>query len=232
MPEPIKPAEEAIVTPPKEKTVEEINKEVVPEPKETVGLDKYLTEKNARKAAETKVKQLEDSIKAGATKAEVTADIAAISAEYPDVDVNFLNKLANAIKTQVEKESDAKIEERVKPLEAKEKAKKIDEAFQQHFKIAMDAMPEFKDIVNAEVIKTLSLDPKNANKTFSQIIEDTYGSALTGKRTVDTTIPGGGKDTEPLDFAKARKDSSYFDVVMANPRLKKEYNERMLTEGF
>lgn len=224
---PDKPAEE---TP---KTMEQIQDEIVPDdkPKETVGLDKFLTEKKARKDAEKRIKELEDSIKDGATPSEVNATLAEISAEYTDVDPKFLQKLANAIRAQVEKDAEAKISDRLKPLEAKDKEAKIDAAFTKHFNAAMETMPEFKDIVNAAVIKSLSLDPKNANKTFKQIIEDTYGNALTGKRTIETTTPGGGKDAETLDFAKARKDGTYFDQVMANPALKKEYNERMLKEG-
>lgn len=240
MPEPIVPKvdEQPIVVPPvvveppvvvppvvePAKTIAEIHKETVPESKETVGLDKYLTEKNARKDAEKRIKELEDSIRDGATPKEIATDIDAIAEKYPDVSKDFLRDIAGVMSSRVE--------QAVKPLQAEKTQKKIDEVFAEHFGKAMAEMPEFKEIVNPEVIKTLSLDPKNANKTFKQIIEETYGNALTGKRTIETTTPGGGKDTDPLDFAKARKDPAYFDTVMANPRLKAEYNDKMLKEGF
>lgn len=212
-------------------TMEQIH-ESLPEVRETVGLDKFLDLKKDNKELRKSIKDLEARISEGATPREVSADIAALSEEYPDVDRNFLNKLASTIKSQVEKDADAKISDRLKPLEQKEKAAKIDSAFNTHFNLAMDKMPEFKQIVNPDVIKTLSLDPKNANKTFSQIIEDTYGNALTGKRTIESTIPGGGKEPAPLNFDKARKDGSYFDEVMADPQLKAEYNREMLKRGF
>ena len=222
-----KPADET------SKTIEQIQEETVPEakPKETVGLDKFLDLKKENKELKKSMEDLQKQIEEGATSKDIASSLDAISEEYPDVNKDFLKKLANTIKAQVEKDADDRIEKRVKPLEAKEKAAKLDAAFTQHFNAAMEKMPEFKSIVNAAVIKTLSLDPANRNKTFSQLIEETYGNALTGKRTIDTTAPGGGKDAETLDFTKARKDGDYFDHVMATPALKKEYNERMLKEG-
>jgi len=86
-------------------------------------------------------------------------------------------------------------------------------------------MPEYENLVNREVIKVLSLDPKNANKTFAQLIEETYGKAITGKRTIETTKPGGGKEPTEIDFDKALKDTEYFKEIMSNPTLKKKYND-------
>ena len=224
---------EAVVTPTEEtpQTMEQIQKDIAPV-KDTVGLDKFLDLKKQNKEKDKLIKDLEAKIEAGATRQEVSADMEAISEEYPDVDRGFLNKLANTIKNSVVKEAEDKISSRFQPLEEKDRQAKIDNAFNTHFKIAMDKMPEFSTIVNPEVIKILSHDTKNASKTFSQIIEETYGNSLTGKRTIETTISGGGKDADPLNFQKARSNSDYFDVVMANPRLKAEYNEKMLREGF
>jgi len=231
---------EAVITPAVEtkptvetpKTMEQIAETVVPEAKETIGLDKFLELKKDNKELRKSLRDLESKITEGATKQEVSTDIEEISKEFPDVNKQFLNKLSSTIRAQAEKDADAKMEAKLKPLEQQEKAKKIDDAFTTHFSLAMGQMPEFKDIVNPAVIKTLSLNPANANKTFSQIIEETYGNALTGKRTIESTIPGGGKEAETLDFNKARKDTAYWETVMANPTLKAEYNARMLKEGF
>lgn len=219
----------AVETP---KTMEEIHNNPVAEQKDTVGLDKFLELKRENKEFKKSIKDLEAKISEGATKQEVSADISALSEEYPDVDKNFLTKLAATIKAQVEKDTDEKLSSRLKPLEQKEKDEKIDSVFSTHFNLAMEKMPEFKDIINRDVIKTLSLDPRNKNKTFQQIIEETYGNALTGKRTIEPTTPGGGKDPENLDFDRARIDTNYFKEVMANPRLKAEYNDKMLKKGF
>lgn len=213
------------------KTMEQIQEEVVPE-KETVGLDKFLELKKENKEFKKSIKDLEAKVAAGAPRAEVTADIESLSAEYPDVDKQFLAKLTNAIRTQVKKDADDEVSTRLKPLEEEARQKRIDTAFNTHFDAAMEKMPEFKSVVNKEVIKALSLDRKNASKNFSQIIEEAYGNAVPGKRTIETTTPGGGKEPAPLDFEKARKDGGYFNEVMADSKLKKEYNAEMLKRGF
>jgi hypothetical protein len=79
-----------------------------------------------------------------------------------------------------------------------------------------------------EVIKTLSLDPKNSNKTISQLIEETYGNALPGKRSIEQNKPGGSKESGEIDFDRAKKDGSYFKEIMADPGLKKKYNDNLI----
>lgn len=218
----------------KEQTIAEAL-EVTPvkeEPKvETVGLDKFLKEKAGRREAEKQLKSLRESIEDGATKAEISSTVEAIADEH-NIDKPFLNKLVATIKAETEKDFEDKLSSRLKPIEEKEKAEKIGKAFTEHYAKAIEEMPEFKDISNPEVIKTLSLDPKNAQKTFKQIIEETYGNAIGGKRSIETTIPRGGKEPEPLDVARAAKDGAYFAEVMANPKLKAEYNKQMLLKGF
>lgn len=189
---------------------------------DTIPISAFLDEKNGRKEAERIAKEanqaladLKKSIEGGATKSEVSADIAEIAKEY-DVDPVFLNKLVAAMQ---------------KPITEKDKQAKIDVAFKSAFDAAIEKMPEFAKIVNPDVIKVLSLDPRNGNKTFTQIIEEAYGSAITGRRTIETTTPGGGKEPAPLDMNRARKDTAYFNEVMANPQLKAAYNAEMLKRG-
>lgn len=50
----------------------------------------------------------------------------------------------------------------------------IEEIFSENFNKVMEGMPEYKDVVNRDVIKELSLLPQNAKKTFQQIVEETY----------------------------------------------------------
>ena len=99
--------------------------------------------------------------------------------------------------------------------------------FTEHFTKTMAEMPEYEKIVNRDVIKTLALDPRNANKTFAQIIESAYGHLITGKRTLETTKPGGGKEDTTIDFNKARSNGEYFKEIMADPELKKQYNSEI-----
>jgi hypothetical protein len=204
--------------------------EAKPEPK-VVPEAAFLDLKNENKELRKDLKELKKLIEAGATKGEVADEIESLAQEY-DIKPDFLRKLATSIRKDVEKETakeiDEKVSSKLKPIEAKEREQKIDKIFNEHFKAAIEQMPEYADIVNPEVIKALSLDPANHSKTFAQLIEDTYGKAVPGKRTLESTKPGGGRAPEEIDFDRARKDSKYFDSIMADPARKKEYNEGMI----
>lgn len=228
----VKPKEEVTPEKTEEKTVGEIANEGAPviKEKETVGLDKFLDEKNKRKQAEKDLADLRESIEKGATKKEIASDIATLAKEH-DLDPDFLQKFADTIKVQTEQSLDDKYAPKLSAMEKKERDAKIDAAFNTHFNLAMDKMPDMKDIVVPSVIKTLSLDPANSKKTITQLIEEVYGNTLPGKRTAEKTTPGGGKEPAPLDMARARKDTTYFKEIMADPALKAEYNKRMLREG-
>ena len=195
--------------------------------KETVGLDKFLEIKKENKELRQSIKDLQAKVSAGATKVEISEELQAIAEEFPDIDPKFLEMIGKA----VEKKAASIAESVTKPITEGEKRKKQDEAFKKHFDSVIEDMPEFKDIVNPEVIKRLALDPDNADKTFPELIEEAYGSAVPGKRTIETTKAGGGKEPAPLDVARARKDPEYFAEVMANPKLKAQYNAEMLKRG-
>ena len=101
--------------------------------------------------------------------------------------------------------------------------------FSKHFADAIEANPEYAGIANPEVIKTLSLDPRNASKTFVQIIEETYGGAIQGRRTIETTTPRGGKDPEKVDIQRAKTDQDYLTRVLQDPAMREQYNADLLS---
>lgn len=193
---------------------------------DTVPLATFLEIKKDNKELAKAVKDLETLVRQGAAPVEVSDEIAALGKEF-DVDSQFLSKLTTVLTNRARGEAKAEAEATLKPLQEKERQAAIDQAFKTHFDAALEAAPEFKGIANADVIKTLSLDPKNANKTFAQIIEDTYGALIPGKRTIETTQPGGGKEPETIDFDRAGKDGEYFKQIMANPTLKAKYNAEL-----
>lgn len=202
------------------------------ETKETVGLDKFLELKKENKEMKRSLKDMEARISEGASTEEISTDIRAIAQEH-DVDEKFLRKLASTIKAETERDLDAKYADKLKPFEEKAAQEKLDKIFQEHYKIAMAKLgSDFDGLVDPEEVKELSQLPKNRNKTFSEIIEHRYGSLLTGKRTIDTTKPAGGKEPESLDVERARKDPEYFQQIMSSPKLKAEYNAQMLKSGF
>jgi hypothetical protein len=193
----------------------------------TVGLDKFLEIKKQNKQLLKEMESLKSKIESGDD--DVAGDIDSL-AEAHDIDKGFLKKLVKSIQQETEKSIEERFNQKLAPLNQREKEEKINKAFEKAYNETIATMPEYDGIVNPEVIKVLTLDPKNAKKTFSQIIEETYGNAITGKRTIERTTPGGGKESGELDYSKAKSDTEYFKEVMANPKLKEKYNEKMLQD--
>ena len=201
----------------KEQTIGEVLDTQPEEPKEkpTIGLDKFLDIKRENKLLAKAVKDLEAKLESGATSEEISDEVDDLADEF-NVDKTFLSKLEKRIESRME----SKMESRLKPLAEKDNVKRIDEAFTKHFSKAIDDMPDYANIVNPDVIKQLSLNPANGKKTFQQLIEETYGNALGGKRTIETSQPRGGKEPTEVDFDRAKKDMGYYKEVMDNPTLK------------
>lgn len=212
----IAPAEPAVE---QVQTIEEVFK-AEEEAGDSVPLASHLEVKKQLKDLKRTIKELQDS---KGTSEEITDDIDVLAEEYPDLDPVFLKKLANVTKAQLKKEMDNDL----KPLREEAKKERINSAFETHFNKALELAPEYKGIANAEVIKTLSLDPKNAKKTFVQIIEDAYGSAVVGRRPMDSTTTRGGHEPESVDLDRASRDEKYLEQVLSNPKSKKEYNDAM-----
>lgn len=205
-------------------TVEEIQKDESQKP-QTVGLDKYLDEKKARKEAEEKAEALAQEItelKAtpGKSKEEVEEDIAELAKAH-NIDETFLQRVATSIYTKATKEIEAKLLPEVSKITAKEKAEQIDKKFGALFDKTLEENPEYQGIVNRDVIKKLALDPTNAKKTLPQILEEAYGGAVTGKKTIEAGATGA--KTEKIDFSKVT--ASDLERINADPALKKQYNE-------
>jgi hypothetical protein len=194
---------------------------------------KFLEYKKENKEIKKELASLKQLIAEGATKKEVNEEIESLAKEH-NIDTDFLKKLSSTIEKDLSKKltkSEVK-EEEDKEEEDERSNINIDKAFNEHFDRVIQHLPEFQGIVNKEIIKSLALDPKNGNKTLTQLIEDTYSAVLSGKKTLDSAKPGGGKEPQSLDFKKAQTDAEYRrNVVFADPDLKRQYNAKMLTRG-
>lgn len=139
-----------------------------------------------------------------------------------------LKKDKEADSTVSDTEKDPEVKElaaKLAKIEENEQRSKRDIALTDGLNKALESAPEFKDIANAEFIKQMALNPANKDKTFVQLLDEAYGNALTGRRTIETTTPrGGAKDTK-VDIDRARKDHDYRREVLSDPDLKKQYNE-------
>lgn len=187
----------------------------------------FLEEKKGRKAAEREVKALKDQIAGGATDTQVNATLEDIGEEF-NVDKKFLGKLAGALRSQIEAETETRFNAKLKPFEERQRSEQIQTVFTTHFEKAMADMEDYKGIVNRDAIFALSLNPANASKTLPQLIEETYGNAIAGKRSIETTTPRGGAASGELDFDRANSDGAYLDEVLKDPTLSKQWNEKVM----
>lgn len=179
-----------------------------------------LEYKKDNKELKKDIQELKKLIEDGATRSEISQELKDIAEEH-NVDPEFLDKLAKSIRQQTK----AELEAEVKPIKEKELAQKREEIFTENYNKTLEAMPEYKDLAQKEVIKALAMNPANANKTFAQILEMSYGHLVKGKKTIEQTTPRGGNDNEEIDFNKAQRDHKYFVEIMADPKLKAKYNE-------
>lgn len=211
---------------PEEKTIgESLESKEAPKEKQTVGLDKYLDLKKDLKKAKN---DLKEALEKNSTPKEVSKDIDAIAKEH-NVDPEFLEKLAS----EIEAKASEKIDEKLRPLTEREQAAKQEKMFQERLADTLKDMPEYKDVINVDVVRQLAFNPANANKTFKGLLEETYGNFVgSEKKSIETVTPDTREAPQSLDVDRARTDTAYFKEVMADPELKKQYNEEMLKKQF
>lgn len=192
-----------------EPTVADLHSETTSEVKEqkevsSVPFKKFIKEKEKRKQLERELAELKSQLEG---EIEDTDDVD----EEPEV-----KKLAH----------------KLEQIEGRELLAKREATFAEHFNRALVNSPEYKDVANVEVIKALAFNPANANKTYKQLLEEAYGNAVTGRRTIETTTPrGGAKDTK-VDMERARTDAAYRHEVLADPEQRKQYNEGLTDRVF
>lgn len=199
-----------------------------PEPK-VVPEAKFLEYKKENKEIKKELAQLKQLVAEGATKKEVNDEIEALAKDH-NVDTDFLRKLTSTIEKDLSKKfnkTETKESEDEEEIETKPNKDDFEKKFDSHFATIMENMPEFQGVVNKDVIKSLLKDPKNGTKTYGELIEETYGAVLKGKRTLDTAKTG--KEVEPLDYKRATTDTDYRrEVVFKDPTLRAQYNARKL----
>lgn len=173
-----------------------------------------------------KLKDLESKIESGdITQEEVSDDIESIADEF-QVDKRFLSKVEKAMENKLTKELENRISEKLKPFEERESLVKAKSKFETYLKASLERMPEYEKVIDRSTLFERFNLPSNANKTMSQLIEETYGNALgSGRPSIETTTPRGGKEPEGVDFSRAVKDPAYFSEIMKDQDLKKKYND-------
>lgn len=125
-----------------------------------------------------------------------------------------------------------KLAQKLEKLEGDKRSADLNAVFEKHFQATLEKLPEYKDIANVEVIRQMAFNPANANKTYRQLLDEAYGNAVTGRRTIETTTPRGGAKDTAVDLARAKTDHDYRRQVLADPASRKQYNEGLAERIF
>jgi hypothetical protein len=220
--------EEPVVEVTEEKTLgEALKDEPVEEPKkETVGLDKFLDIKKQNKELKRELERIQSRIENEGSSESVSEDIESIAEEF-NIDKNFLQKLEKSILSKRDKEMDEKLAEKLRPIEQERKQKEVNKVFDDMYNATLERMPEYANVIDQDVVRSLAVLKENATLSLPQLIEKIYGKSVSGRKTIETTVPRGGKEPQEIDFALASKDMNYFNEIMASPELKKKYNQNI-----
>ena len=191
---------------------------------DSIPYNRFKEKVDENKDLKERLEKLEQMAQDNASKKEVSSEVKDIAEEY-GVDEEVLDKLAQRLQAQAQQT----IDERLAPLTEKERREKQDKVLGQMLDKALESNPDFKDVVNPDVIKQLALNPANANKTMSQLITETYSNAVkpSEKKTMESVSPGKSDVIDSVDYNRAQTDSEYFAKIKADPKLKAEYNKQM-----
>ena len=187
----------------------------------------FLEQKKALKEAQEEIQRLKDS---GASKGEIKKSLKDIADKY-DVDPDFVNDIASAVKSDSDKEVDEKIASKLKPIEDKERREQANKAFNSEYERSITALgDEYKKIANKATIQALAEaaanDPDKKDLTIEQILRETYGHLVKGtKKSVEGVRPKDGAGQITIDYDRAKTDKTYYEEIMSDPATKAEYNK-------
>jgi hypothetical protein len=104
-----------------------------------------------------------------------------------------------------------------------ESESKLDKAIE----TAIENAPHYREIVNRDVLKDLARKTTDKNMTVSQLLENVYGKAVTGKKTLEPSHSTNDRGDAKVDFAKSG-DPAVYSQIKSDPKLWKEYNEYLI----
>lgn len=189
---------------------------------DTVPLSAFLDLKKDLKEMKEALKEAKDS------KGNVaSADVAAIAEQF-GVDAGFLEQYGKTIADKTQKELEAKFMPLLEKQDREKRQVETAQLFEKVFNDALTELPEYGKVVNKDVIKALAFSPANANKTLPQIIEETYGNAIQGRPSIETTRPAPNKE-EHVDFDKMTPEQAA--EASADPRQAGKYTEYLISKG-
>ena len=160
---------------------------------DAIPLKKYMAEKNARREAEKKAKELESEITKLRTQpqSETPASIKAIAEQY-DINEDVLKAIVDVSRTMTKQEVREELEAELNPKLAEFEKIKQDKTrveFENKFNTMLDEtfkeMPEYKDLVDIDDLKTWVKSGKYSKLSLPQLIEQKYSKFVVGKKTLE-----------------------------------------------
>lgn len=157
---------------------------------------------------------------------EETNDTSADGSEETKSDTVSLSKymkLKKKLKEAETKETDSQISAEdiaaIKKLNADNRTKEFEQAFDVDFNKVAKLYPEVTD--RRDTVLALSLTDKYKDSTLEDIVQDTFGNLIQKVTTEDEGGTGGSGVDVNIDFQNATPDQ--IEKIMANPEARKKY---------
>lgn len=199
---------------------------------ESVPLKKYMEEKRLSKENADKATALEAElakVKSNMASMSVPAindEITRLATEH-NADPELLAKLMSMAKTvtakEIREELDAQYAPAITRIEQERNAEKAEKKFDTLYEKTLSEMGEYAGVVNKDVIKSLAFNPANAKKTLPQILEEAYGNAVQGRKSIESHTPG-SRGADEVDISNPTDHD--FDKINADPSLKAKWSKQ------
>lgn len=196
---------------------------------DAIPLKKFMAEKNLRRDAENRIKELQLELEKtrNAPKSQAPASIKAISEEY-DINEDVLNAILNAsytmtkdkVREELEAEFNPKLAE-FETIKRENSQKEFDTKFSNLLGDTLKEMPEYKDLIDAEDLKQWVKSGKYSKLNLPQLIEQKYSKFVQGKKTIEQGHSA--KEVEIADVSNMTNED--YMKLDSDPVLKKKWAE-------
>lgn len=222
--------EETPVVETKQETLESLE-EASTTTSDAVSLKRFMNEKNARRDAETKAKELETEIarlrESGKSEKEVQVDVKSLSDKHgidEEVLSDILNASYNLTKNKVREELEAELSPKLAEIEQIKREKEVqtfENKFESILSDAIKSMPEYKDLIDKDDVKDWVKSGKYTKLTMSELLEQKYSKFVTGKKSIES---GQSVRESVVPDVSNMTNEDYINLDK-NPELKKKWAE-------
>lgn len=199
---------------------------------DAVPLKKFMAEKNAKRDAENRAKELEKELaqlRSNPTKTsdEINYDVSSLSEKH-GIDAEVLSDILNAsysmTKERVKQELEQEFNPKLAELESIKKEKAIntfEDTFNKQLSQSLETMPEYANLVDKDDLKDWIKSGKYSKFTLPQLIEEKYSKFVAGKKTTESYTPS--KEVSQVDVYNIQEED--WAKINTDPSLKKKYSD-------